>query len=174
MSEKKWDVRFLRIASHEVAGWSKDLDKKVGCLVVSPSRRQWTAGYNGFPVGVSDSVGRLADKDIKNRLSVHAELNAIFNARADLAGWTMYVTHPPCLDCAKAIIQAGLTRVVHPPIDKESRWANDQWSASVLLREVSIRTTVIDRKEYENDLQDQRHSEGRRPLRLPCAVGDLH
>lgn len=145
-------MRFLRIAYHEVAGWSKDPDKKVGCLVVSPDRRRWTAGYNGFPVGVADTIDRLADKDTKNRLSVHAELNAIFNARADVSGWTMYITHPPCLECAKAIIQVGLGHVVHPLIDRDSRWAGDQWHASVLLREAGVHATVVDRKGYENDI----------------------
>lgn len=150
----KWDMRFLRVAAREVARWSKDPDKKVGCLVVSPDRRRWTAGYNGFPVGVGDTQRRLDDKELKNRLAVHAELNAILNARTDLSGWTMYVTTAPCVECTKAIIQAGLTRVVRPSINGDSDWALGQRRAAELLREAGVAATVVYREEYKNAVQD--------------------
>ncbi len=145
----KWDVRFLRIAKREVADWSKDPDERVGCLVVSPDRRSWTGGYNGFPVSVHDTAHRLGDRDIKNELSVHAELNAIYNARRDLTGWTLYVTKAPCMECAKAIIQAGIARVVCPPIRGSSSWAVIQERAQSLLLEAGVNGSTILTEKFE-------------------------
>lgn len=133
-----WDVRFLRLARNEVAGWSKDPDEKVGCVIVSPSRRQWTAGYNGFPQNIRDGADRFEDRELKNLLTVHAELNAILNARTDLSGWTLYTTKPPCTECAKAIIQAGIVRVVSPRLVSSSRWHANQKRAKALLAEASV------------------------------------
>lgn len=133
-----WDARFMALAACEVRTWSKDPDKQVGCVIVSPDRRRLAMGYNGFPTSVADTVERLGDKELKNRLSVHAELNALLNARTDLTGWTLYVTSPPCMGCAKAIVQSGVTRVVCPPIDQRSGWLLDQMRARDLLREAGV------------------------------------
>lgn len=135
----KWDMRFMRIAKREVATWSKDPDDGVGCVIVSLDRRQMTTGYNGLPQGLADTPGRLNDKEIKNRLTVHAELNAILNARTNLTGWSLYVTKPPCVDCAKAIMQAGIIQVICPNIVKTSRWFDDQLLARILLEEAGVR-----------------------------------
>ena len=139
----KWDLRFLRVAQHEVAGWSKDPDEQVGAIVVSPDRRRSTPGYNGFPAGIEDAPHKLCSSQLKNDLTVHAELNAILNARTDLSGWTLYCTKAPCLDCAKAIIQAGIVRVVCPVVDTGSRWAHNQGRAASLLREASVEACYI-------------------------------
>ena len=149
MSRAKWDIRFLRIAQREVAQWSKDPNGKVGCVIVSPDRRRTTMGYNGFPQGIYDTDQRLEDREIKNRLSVHAELNAILNSRTDLTGWTLYVTKAPCLDCAKAIIQAGIVRVVCPDIDDSSSWASVQRAAKELFMEANLSITYILREKFE-------------------------
>jgi dCMP deaminase len=95
-------------------------------------------GFNGFPAGVADSPGRLGDHEIKNRLSVHAELNAVLNSAADVSGWTLYCTKPPCMDCAKALIQKRLSRVVSPAIRMDSRWASVQMEAALLLMEAGV------------------------------------
>lgn len=135
----KWDMRFMRIAKHEVATWSKDPEEGVGCVIVSPDRRQMTTGYNGLPQGLADTPGRLHDKTTKNFLTVHAELNAILNARTNLTGWKLYATKPPCTECAKAIMQAGIVQVICPMIVETSRWFDDQILARNLLQEAEIR-----------------------------------
>ena len=152
MSQQKWDKRFARIAKNEIALWSKDPDEQVGCVLVSPDRRQLSTGYNGFPVGIADTEDRLKDKDVKNFLSVHAELNAILNSRTDLTGWTLYVTKAPCMNCALAIIQAGIVRVVCEFINAESRWADNQTEAIKLLREAGVLFTTIDFDNLKEDL----------------------
>lgn len=117
----KWDQRMLDLAQ-QFATWSKDPSSKVGAVIVDSKRRVIGHGYNGFPRRIKDRPERYQDRAVKYPRVVHAELNAILNAvlPRELEGSTLYVTHPSCSECAKAIIQSGITRVVWPePIDSE-------------------------------------------------------
>ncbi len=136
----KWDYRFDRLVHQEVADWSKDPDEQVGALLVSPDRRLVSWGYNGFPRGIEDDEERLADTVTKNRITVHAEMNALLNATVDVRGWTLYVTKFPCCSkgCAQAIIQKGLLRVLAPEPVIGSRWYMDQLAAQDLLKEAGV------------------------------------
>ena len=109
-----WDARFLALAEH-IAQWSKDPSTKVGCVIASSDRRVVSTGFNGLPSGVEDSLERLTDRDLKYEMTVHAERNAIINARRDLTGCRLYVTLRPCSVCAAMIIQAGIAEVITPP-----------------------------------------------------------
>jgi dCMP deaminase len=116
----KWDERFLALAEH-VAQWSKDPSKKVGAVVVRPDRTMASIGFNGLPRGVSDSAERYEDRALKYPMIVHAELNAVLTAAEPLTGYTIYAALFPCNECAKAIIQAGIARVVTRPIEGLTR-----------------------------------------------------
>jgi len=131
-----WNRRFMALAA-EVATWSKDPDCKVGALIVSPDRRVVATGYNGFPTGVPDRYE--GDKDEKNAITIHAELNAILNAKTDLAGFTLYSTKDPCLECCKAIIQAGIKQVVVPQQRQtSSNWAASQSAGALMLSNLDV------------------------------------
>ncbi len=72
-------------------------------------------GYNGMPIGCDDDAmpwDREGDPlDTKYMYVCHAELNAILNsAHNNLKGARVYVTLFPCNECAKAIIQSGISR----------------------------------------------------------------
>lgn len=112
---KKWCNRYLTICK-SVATWSKDPSTQVGAVVVGKKGQILTQGYNGFPRGISDNPERYADKDRKYKLVVHAEMNAIYNATYNgqsLDGATMFVSGlHVCHECAKAIIQVGIRRVI--------------------------------------------------------------
>tara|TARA_Y100000310_G_scaffold239405_2_gene242996 strand:- start:4273 stop:4722 length:450 start_codon:yes stop_codon:yes gene_type:complete len=143
----KWAERFYSLAL-EVATWSKDPKAKVGAVLVSPCTRQFSFGYNGFPQGIKDSETRLEDTETKLALTVHAELNAILNARTNLTGWSLVTTKAPCLDCAKAIVQAGIREVICPPIKETlSNWGSSQAKAFELLNEANIMITIIEEEE---------------------------
>lgn len=119
----KWDVRFLELAAL-VATWSKDPSTKVGCCIVDTRNRLVSLGFNGPPRGVADN---FADRDQKLRRTIHAEPNALAFAHRDVAGCTAYVTHPPCSNCAGALIQREITRVVYPAPNAEFR---ERWKVS--------------------------------------------
>lgn len=112
-----WDDYFMGVALL-AAERSKDPSTQVGACIVDDDNRILSTGYNGFPHGCSDddfpwnrdeSLG-----ETKYQFVVHAELNAILNARGkNLAGSKVYVALFPCNECAKAIIQAGISEVVY-------------------------------------------------------------
>ena len=113
-----WDEYFMGVAM--LSGMrSKDPRSQVGCCIVDDSHKILSVGYNGMPRGCSDSEfpwGKDAELYIHNKYAyvVHAELNAILNFRGgSLEGSTIYVTLFPCNECAKAIIQAGIKKVLY-------------------------------------------------------------
>lgn len=133
---EKWDKRFLDLAA-EVAKWSKDPSTKVGAVLVDSNRIVVGLGYNGFARGVEDAEDRLNTREIKYKMVVHAEVNAILQAGDKARGATLYVTPPfllpnICHDCCKFAIQAGVKEVVsfNPPEENERL---DRWKESLDL-----------------------------------------
>ncbi len=131
----KWDKRFMAQAE-TVATYSKDPDCQVGCIIVSPDKNEQVIGYNGLPRGVECATDKLA-------ITVHAELNAILNARRDLSGWTLYSTKPPCSHCAAAIVQAGIIGVVTTEFKRSSDWVKNQAIAKQLFEDANIVFTQL-------------------------------
>lgn len=119
----KWDQRFLDLAKF-YSQWSKDPSTKVGA-VITRGKRQISQGYNGFAQNTPDTDYLYEDRDYKYATIIHGEENAIFFAKQDLDGCTLY-TYPfiPCSNCAASVIQVGITRVVsyEPSEEKLQRW----------------------------------------------------
>jgi dCMP deaminase len=114
-SRPSWDDYFMGIAL-QVARRSTCDRARVGAIIVK-DRRILTTGYNGSPAGLPhcDEIGHLMVNGHCVR-TLHAEQNAIIQAAlhgVGVADSTMYVTHQPCLTCAKMIINAGIRRVVY-------------------------------------------------------------
>ena len=111
-----WDEYFMGIA-HLSSKRSKDPNTQVGACVVDQDNKIVTVGYNGMPRGVKDSEVPWAReggfKETKYAYVVHAELNAILNTPRSLKGCTLYVSLFPCNECAKAIIQSGIKKIVY-------------------------------------------------------------
>ena len=112
-----WDEYFMGIALLS-AMRSKDPNSQVGACIVSPENKILSLGYNGMPIGCDDDAmpwGREGQPlDTKYMYVCHAELNAILNSiGGTLKDCTLYVALFPCNECAKAIIQAGIRRVVY-------------------------------------------------------------
>jgi len=119
-----WDEYFMSVAALS-AMRSKDPNTQVGACIVNKDRKIVGTGYNGFPIGCSDDDlpwDRTGDTlNTKYPYVCHAELNAILNSISrDLSGCTLYVVLFPCNECAKAIIQSGIRKVVY----KEDKYAD--------------------------------------------------
>ena len=136
----KWDQRFLELASM-VGQWSKDPSTKVGAVVVRPDRTIASLGYNGFPRGVDDAY---QDREHKLLRTVHAEMNAILSAREPLKGHTIYVTPLcPCANCAAAIIQSGIDRVVATtPAEQRPEWKASFDAAFDMFAQAGVQSMV--------------------------------
>jgi dCMP deaminase len=141
----KWDERFFEVA-RLVAGWSKDRSTRVGCVIVQ-DRRILSTGYNGFPRGCDDTREDRHERPIKYYWAEHAERNAVYNAsRAGivLLGSTAYVTMFPCADCARALVQSGVARVVAPIANYDcERWGASFRVARNILLEGGCRYSVM-------------------------------
>lgn len=125
--------------AESVATLSKDPNTKVGALVIDKRGSIRAVGYNGFPRGVNDAPGRYADRNMKLRLVAHAEANAIANAASTgtpLLGCSMVVTKFPCRECAKMIINAGISSIYTPSFNDSDSWA-DSCRDSILMFEES-------------------------------------
>lgn len=111
-----WDEYFMGLA-HLSALRSKDPNTQVGAAIVDENHRVVSVGYNGFPTGVSDDEFPWSrEGDVltsKYAFVVHAELNAILNSQRSVRGCTIYVSLFPCNECAKAIIQSGIKKIVY-------------------------------------------------------------
>ena len=112
-----WDDYFMSVAL--LSGKrSKDPNTQVGACIVNKNNIIESIGYNGLPKGCSDDEFPW-DKEgetlnTKYPFVVHAELNAILNAKGkDLSGCKIYVALFPCNECAKAIIQSGIKAVIY-------------------------------------------------------------
>ena len=117
----KWRNRFMGIA-RTVSTWSKDPSTKVGALIISEDRREVAWGYNGFPPSIEDDE-RLDNRELRHKMTTHAELNALLNCKFDPVGATMYVWGCfPCPQCAAAIIQKGLAEVYFCSDVPNTRW----------------------------------------------------
>ena len=112
-----WDEYFMGV-SLLAAKRIKDPNSQVGACIVSKENIIISTGYNGLPKGCSDDeypwAREGATNDTKYPYVVHAELNAILNAAGrSLAGSRIYVSLFPCNECAKAIIQTGISEVIY-------------------------------------------------------------
>ena len=110
-----WDSYFLKIAN-AVSERSTCDRAMVGCVLVL-EKRILTTGFNGSPTGQPhcDEIGHLMVDGHCVR-TIHAETNAIIQAAlhgVSTRGSTCYVTHFPCMNCAKALVNAGITRLVY-------------------------------------------------------------
>lgn len=121
---QKWDKRFLSLAKF-ISQWSKDPSTKVGAVIVDENNIVLSLGYNGFPRNVPDDSNFYEDKDQKYKLIVHAELNAILNCsrllndkKTTIYIWPLF----SCNECAKAIVQSGIKRVISVKNEKDQKW----------------------------------------------------
>lgn len=114
-----WDEYFMHVANLS-AMRSKDPNTKVGACIVDNDNHIVSCGYNGSPNGISDSIIPWNNRDCSSPLEdqkypyvCHAELNAILNATRSCKDTRIYVGLFPCHECAKAIIQSGIKKVIY-------------------------------------------------------------
>ena len=112
-----WDEYFMALSKISALR-SKDPNTTVGACIVDDEHKILSMGYNGAPIGFNDKKmpwhrdGEFVNT--KYAYVCHSELNAILNARGiNLTNSTIYVTLFPCNECAKAIIQAGIKKVIY-------------------------------------------------------------
>lgn len=130
-----------------VGSWSKDRSRQVGCVVVAPDNSIRAVGFNGFPRGLNDTHDHRHERPAKYHWTEHAERNAIYSAARNgipLAQCRMYLPWFPCVDCARAVVQAGISEL----IALEPDYADQQWGEGFrisveLLEEAGVEIRFI-------------------------------
>lgn len=110
--KEKYIKAHMRVA-HEYANLSSANRLQVGCIVVKDNRII-SIGYNGMPTGWTN-VCETEDNVTKPEV-LHAETNAIAKLASTYESGkdaSLFVTHQPCLDCAKIIYQSGIKEVYY-------------------------------------------------------------
>ncbi|MCL2332118.1 MAG: cytidine/deoxycytidylate deaminase family protein [Actinomycetia bacterium] len=139
-----WDEYFMEIA-RQVSTRSTCLRRQIGALIVR-DRRILATGYNGTPSGIRhcSEVGCLRDQQgipsgERHELcrGIHAEQNAVIQAALSgisIAGSKVYCTHQPCVQCAKILINAGVTEIVFAGVYPDQMARDMLEEAGVKLR----------------------------------------
>ena len=111
-SQHKWDQTWLKCAI-EISNLSKDPSTKVGAIIVSSDNRKCSIGYNGFATGLPETFDMWNNRELKYKLVIHAEENALLNCPFETIGCSVYLTHQPCAKCIIRLVQAGIQRVIY-------------------------------------------------------------
>lgn len=158
---ERWNVRFMELAK-TISTWSKDESTKVGCVIVGPDKEIRSMGYNGFPRGVSDNIETRKARPQKYQYTEHAERNAIYNITyfgGSVRNCSLYVTMPPCVDCARAIIQSGVKEVIFlapdesPDKSKLAGWRETVKTSFEMFDEVGIRYKALNKAMVAPNIQ---------------------
>lgn len=142
-----WEVRWLQVADL-IATWSRDKSTKIGCVVVGPDNELRATGYNGLPRGVEYEPVR-DERPEKYFWYEHAERNALYHAARfglSLKGCSCYITAPPCADCARGIVQVGISHVYYPqkhPFLSRPDWLESFSRSHKILIEGGVNITEI-------------------------------
>jgi dCMP deaminase len=134
-----WDEYFMATAKL-IASRSNCERLNVGCVIVTGGERKnriVAAGYNGFLPG-SPHVSRVRDNH--EQATVHAEQNAIADAArrgSSVEGCVAYVTHYPCINCAKILAASGIAEIRY-----HEDYANDPIVAQ-LMAEAGVKITKL-------------------------------
>lgn len=147
----KWHKRFIEMAQL-VSTWSKDPSTQVGVVLVDPKTRAIiSTGYNGIARGVRDFGYRLDTRPEKYDWIEHAERNAVFNAArrgiATEGAWAYMNYAPcPCADCTRALIQAGVVKIIGPDRHFDGKGRDKHYNLEIsptMLSEAGVETITI-------------------------------
>lgn len=111
-----WDEYFMNLAITVSERGTCDR-AYVGCVIVNEDNRIVTTGYNGSIKGNPhcDDIGHTM-RDGHCIATIHAEMNALLYCAKEgisVNGCKAYVTHFPCLNCTKSLIQAGIKEIYY-------------------------------------------------------------
>lgn len=142
------------ILSRAASVLSKDRSTRLGAIILGPGYEVRAMGYNGFPRKVNDDVKERHERPLKYQFTEHAERNAIYNAArvgTPLDGCRLLLDSPIgiCTDCARAIINVGIKKVVilrrkDPDGDRQKRWQDNDPITALMFKEAKVKVIEIE------------------------------
>lgn len=129
---------FLTFAGSYAANYAVCQKVRVGSAIFDKESSFVSWGANkSIPEGCDrTSCNRILGDGLPHCVAtIHSEVDAIISAKRDLTGHTIYVTRYPCENCARAIVTAGITRVVYGrerPISEDTKAIFDAYNVEVI------------------------------------------
>ena len=140
------DADWMSVA-REAALSSTDRSRQTGAAIVSSSGERVAVSCNSFPVGIADQEERHV-RPAKYLWTEHAERNAIYAAARQgksTAGCTMYLPWFPCADCARGIVQSGISVLACVELDwDDPKFAADFAVAAEMLEEAGVAVRFLE------------------------------
>jgi len=153
------NLRVLMREAYRIATFSKDPSTQNGAILVNDQGKVLATGCNRFPKGHEDTHDRWADRQHKYAVVVHAEEAVIWSAlrkAINTEGLTMVCPWAACSMCARAILEAGIKRVVvHKDameLDLPSVEGRKQWSDSIALAKAMLAEAGVEYVELSGKL----------------------
>ena len=143
-------VSYYRQLANTVKLKSKDKYTQIGAVIVGKDGEIVSTGYNSFPRGLDDGLNYRQERPEKYYWFEHAERNAIYNAArigVSTKGTTMYLSCGlPCADCARGIINSGVTRIFCERVDvtKGEMWKESQERSWDMFMETGVMVCFYD------------------------------
>jgi dCMP deaminase len=147
-------VDYFRNLTHQIKLKSKDTNTQIGAVIVGKDKEIVSTGYNSFPRGIYDNEPLRQERPEKYYWFEHAERNAIYNAArigVSTKGCTMYLScGVPCSDCARGIINAGITRIFVERNDstKGPQWQESQERSWEMFKEADVEVRFYDTETF--------------------------
>ena len=140
-----WDQYFMTL-SYAIAMKSKDKSITVGCVIVGSDNEILSTGYNSFVRNWDDNDIKNLERPYKYAITEHSERNAIYNAARTgtaLKGSRIYLAWHPCSDCARALVQSGISEVIihkeYPGNGVTQKWLDDRDIANKILTDGGVK-----------------------------------
>lgn len=144
-----WDQYFMSMV-YLIAMKSKDQNTNGGAVIVGPDNEIRSTGYNSFPRGIDDNYPERQQRPEKYFWFVHAEENAILNAArigVSVKNCKMYTHGMPCMNCARMIVQSGVTEVITHKLwddDNHGIWIEHAERTLQLFKEAGVKIRKYD------------------------------
>ena len=147
-----WPRYFFTLAE-SISKKSKDESTQVGCVLTNKDNEILSVGFNGFPRGVKDLKERYSNRELKYKLIVHSEMNAVAIAAKNghrLEGSRLFIAWLPCSSCAKILIQTGITEINIDGLSKQynnkelqERWKEEIDLSTLMFNEAGVKINII-------------------------------
>lgn len=144
-----WDQYFMSMV-YLIAMKSKDENTNGGAIIVGPDNEIRSTGYNSFPRQIKDDRFERQERPEKYFWFCHAEENSILNAArigVSVKNCKMYTHGMPCMNCARMIVQSGITEVITHKLwddDNHGIWIEHAERTMILFNEAGVKVRKYD------------------------------
>jgi len=141
-----WDTLFMSMV-YLVAMKSKDKKTHIGAVIVGCQNEVISVGFNGLPIGVNDNISERFERPEKYYWTEHAERNSILLAHQSVKGCKMYTNGIPCMNCARSIVQAGISEVIVDKVwddNNYNQWIEEAERTKIMFKEAGVKLRFWD------------------------------